>query len=101
MNNFLQKVKYILLKIDKHILVVACFGVWMLFFDQNNLFKREEYNSKIDELNEQISFYKNDIEKSIRETNELKSNVENLEKFAREKYLMKKNDEVIFLVSED
>ncbi|MBO5798539.1 MAG: septum formation initiator family protein [Paludibacteraceae bacterium] len=100
MKLFLLKAKDILLKIDKHILVLVCFGVWMLFFDQNNFFKREELNTKIDELNEQISFYKNDIEKSIRETNELKSNVENLEKFAREKYLMKKSDEVIFLVSD-
>ncbi len=83
---------------NKYIFVVVLFGVWMTFFDQNDLLSRFEYDSKIRKLNSEITYYEKEIKQSTRKKNELHSNDENLEKFAREQYLMKKADEDIFII---
>lgn len=79
-------------------LIMAIFVVFMLFFDENSIYKNIQYRFKIRELNKEISYYKGVIEESKGKLNELNSSPENLEKFAREQFLMKKANEDIYLV---
>lgn len=79
-------------------LVVVTFIFIMVFLDNNSLIKRYEYNQKIKELQKEIKHYNQIIEEGQVQLEELRSNDDNLEKFAREKYLMKKPNEDIFLI---
>lgn len=79
-------------------LVVVTFIFIMVFLDNNSLIKRYEYNQKIKELQKEIKHYNQIIEEGQIQLEELRSNDDNLEKFAREKYLMKKPNEDIFLI---
>jgi len=83
---------------NKYIFVVVLFGVWMTFFDENNLLSRFKYDNKIGKLKNEIEYYEREIEQSTRKKIELQSSNENLEKFAREQYLMKKEKEDIFII---
>lgn len=73
------------------------FLVWISFFDQNNLITQFSYSSKLNQLNKDKAFYTKEIEQTKKELKELTTHQKALEKFAREKYLMKKNDEEIFV----
>jgi len=70
----------------------------MLFFDRNNLISQFELRSKLNQLKEDKQYYIEEIKKDRKDMLELLSNPKNLEKFAREKYLMKKDNEDIFLI---
>jgi len=77
------------------------FIVWMLFFDQNNLIDRFSLAARIKDLEKQKEHYQQQILENRTKMEELRSNHENLEKFAREEYLMKKDDEELFIIIED
>jgi cell division protein DivIC len=83
---------------NKYVLTTLGFLVWMLLFDQNNLIDRKKSTSEFDLLNEEKAYYLQKIDEDKRRINELKTNTENLEKFAREQYLMKKDNEDIFVI---
>ena len=76
--------------------------VWRVhhLFDQHNLISRWRTGQHIKQLKQEISHYENEIENNKRKMQELQSSDENLEKFAREQYLMKKKDEDIFIMGE-
>ncbi len=95
-----SKIKSLLIKIisNKFVLTLLIFFFWLLFFDQHSIWERKEYESNIKALNEEKTHYKTEIKKDKRSIHELKTNRENLEKFAREKYLMKKKNEDIFII---
>lgn len=92
-----------LLKLFKYryILLFAFFGLWMLFFDSNNVFYRFSIASEVSELEESRDIYKKQIAELNRQRTELFGNQINLEKFAREKYMMKKDNEDLFVVIHD
>jgi len=83
---------------NKFIITIIIFLVWMLFFDQYNLISRVSNNRKISELEQQKESYIAEIERSNRLLQELKGDDQSLEKFAREQYLMKKDNEDIYIV---
>ena len=71
----------------------------MLFvFGESSMLKRAKYNREIRALETQIEFYRHQIEYDKLKLFDLKSNKDNLEKFARENYLMKKKNEEIFII---
>ena len=78
--------------------VMALFIVFMLFLDDSSVIKNIGYQFKIRELQREIGGYRKIIDDSIRKLGELNSDPENLEKFAREQFLMKKDNEDIYLV---
>jgi len=86
---------------NKFFLASVIFIVWVLIFDQNNLIDRYRLANRIKQLEKQKEHYIQEIEQNNRKMDELQSNSKNLEKFAREEYLMKKDDEVIFVVEEE
>lgn len=83
---------------NKYVVTVLIYVIWVSFFDENSLISDLRYKSEIKDLQNKIENYREDIAKSISKSNELRSNNENLEKFAREQYKMKKAKEDIYVV---
>jgi cell division protein FtsB len=74
--------------------------VIIVFLDENSAIRRLKYKREIMQLNEEIEKYRAEYEESTEKLNELSSNPESLEKIAREKYLMKKPNEDIYVFQE-
>lgn len=79
------------------IIILAFFTLWMLFIDSNSLLIHHELNENITDLNAEKEYYKNEIEKDNKAIKEL-STEEGVEKLAREKYYMKKDNEDIYII---
>ncbi len=91
--------KYILSKFTKiqlafiFILLICCFII-----SDSSIFARFGYDLEINDLKGQIDYYKEKIDTDKRKLNELKSDKDNIEKFARENYKMKKDNEEVFVI---
>ncbi|MEA4917374.1 FtsB family cell division protein [Proteiniphilum sp.] len=72
----------------------------LFFFSDSSVARRLKYESQIKDIESQIEFYRHQTEMDMEKLNELQSNKEDLEKFARENYLMKKENEEIFIIKE-
>jgi cell division protein FtsB len=72
----------------------------LFFFSDSSINNKTKYESQIRELESQIEFYRHQTEIDRAKLHELRSNKEDLEKFARENYLMKKENEEIFIIRE-
>ena len=86
---------------NKFFWVTAAFLVWMLFFDKNDLLSQYQYHQQLSKLKTERDFYTKETEKVSKDLSELTSNPAQLEKFAREKYLMKKDNEDVFVIVKD
>ncbi len=86
---------------NKYVLTLLIFLVWLLLFDQNNLTDRRKSSREYNQLLQEKEYYLNKIEEDKKRINELKTDNDNLEKFAREQYLMKKDNEDIFVIVDD
>jgi cell division protein FtsB len=86
---------------NKYTLSLILFFTWILFFDQNNLVDRVGQLKQLRQLESDRVYYLDKINIDTEKLKELKSNSGNLEKFAREQYLMKKPNEDIFIIVED
>jgi len=91
-----------LLKYSRNFYVLASllFLFWITFIDSNNLVNHFRLSQKLNQLEDQKEFYLEKKEKITAEREELMSNPELLEKFAREKYLMKKQTEDLYVIVE-
>ncbi len=87
--------------INKYVIAFLAFVVWVIFFDDNNLIQHQKNLKELAQLEEQVAFYKHKIEADKRKLYELQTNDENLEKFAREQFFMKKADEDIYVIVEE
>ena len=83
-----------------YVLAALIFFLWMLFLDSNNLITRYQLSSKLNGLEHEKEYYQEKIKEVEKDHDELFGDRESLEKFAREKYLMKKETEDIFIVQE-
>jgi len=83
-----------------YFLTAFFFFIWMVALDSNNLFTRYELSSKLGSLENEKEYYEEKIKEVEKDRDELFGDKESLEKFAREKYLMKKESEDIFIVQE-
>ncbi len=77
------------------------FLVWMLFFDSNDLFLQFQRTKKLNQLNAKQEFYTAKIQEVEMDRKELLSDQELLEKYAREKYLMRKPSEDLYIVVDE
>jgi len=82
---------------NKYVLILVLFLVWMLFFDTNSILIHEELNDDIEALENNMEFYKEEIKKDKIFIEKMKDSNE-IEKFAREKYFLKKENEDIFII---
>lgn len=76
------------------------FLVWMLFIDSNDLYTQFKLSKKLSDLEDEKEYYLEKIDEVKKDREELLSNKELLEKFAREKYLMKKKTEDLYVIVE-
>jgi cell division protein DivIC len=83
---------------NKYALTLVVFVVWLTFFDRYNLVDMKESTSTIRDMKTEKIYYLTRITEDSTRIKELTTNSENLEKYAREQYLMKKADEEIFIV---
>ncbi len=82
------------------IIILFVLIAMLFFFSDSSVTKRMRYESQIRDLESQIEFYRKQAETDRGKLNELQSNKEDLEKFARENYLMKKENEEVFIIKE-
>jgi cell division protein FtsB len=83
---------------NKYVISSLAFIFWVSIFDENNLIERYQLNRELKQLEKDQAYYLDKIEKDAARLEELQTNDENLEKFAREQYLMKKENEDVFVI---
>jgi cell division protein FtsB len=86
---------------NKYLITTLVFGIWLIFFDQFNLVDRYQSLHAMRQLQRDKAYFEEKIKQDTQRLKELKTNRENLEKFAREQYLMKKDNEDIFVIVDD
>ena len=96
----LRKNKIISFFSNTYIIILTIFIVWMLFFDENSYLNHREFNEEIEELEQTIKFYKEEIAKDKKIIESLQGSLQ-LERFAREKHLLKKENEDIYIIQTD
>jgi len=82
---------------NKYIWSLLFFIIWMLFLDNYSYFDHRVLNEQIDELEDNKTYYQEEIKKDEAQIKQLK-NPQQVEKYAREKYYMKKDSEDIYLI---
>jgi cell division protein DivIC len=86
---------------NRYFIISFIFLVWVLFFDRSNAITQWKLERTLEELEEKKSYYEREIGQVRREKKELFSDDGSLEKFAREKYYMKKSNEDVFVIVEE
>ena len=81
----------------KYLITVVAFAVIIGFLDENSLVLRFGYEREISRLKEEIEKYRTDYEENTKRLNEISINPDAIEQIAREKYLMKKPNEDIYV----
>ena len=93
----IKKKKWFSILTNIYILILTVFVVWMIFFDTNSLLIHMELKKEINKLEKQKEFLKEEIKKD-KEVIDRLSDPEELEKFAREQYYLKKKNEEIYII---
>lgn len=93
---FLDRIPHIFR--NKYILTILIFLIWILLLDSNNLIARYKEIRELHKLRNEKEYYTKKIEVDKSKLKELKTDDQNLEKFAREQYHMKKTDEDLYIV---
>ena len=83
---------------NKYVIAIIIFIVWVLFLDSNNLIYRFKQMRELRRMKKEKEYYEEKIRHDREIIDKLKDDTDYLEKFAREKYLMKKKDEDLFIV---
>ncbi len=84
-----------------YFLVTAFFLVWMVFFDSNSFISQYRLSAKLNELKEEKAYYLEKINEVNEEREALFSNPQQLQKFARENYRMRKKTEDLYVIVEE
>ena len=85
---------------NKYGVVTVFFLVWVLFIDTNNLFVWIRDMGVVSSQERQKEYYREAIRQTDEKLQELTSNKDSLEKFAREQYLFHQKDEEVFIITE-
>ena len=92
-----QKKPWLKIVSNKYLLILLLFGTWMLFLDNYSYMDQRVLNKQIDELQDNKKYYQDEIKKD-KENIKLLKNQYQVEKYAREKYYMKKDSEDVYIV---
>ncbi|PJR03791.1 FtsB family cell division protein [Avrilella dinanensis] len=96
----IQKYPFVKWFTNRFVLVTIFFAVWLIFFDTYSFFDHREINQEINKLEKNKEFYQSEIEKDKKSITKLNQK-EELEKFAREQYYMKRENEDVFIIEID
>ena len=92
--------KWVRIISNKYLLILILFFVWMFFFDTNSFFIHQELNDDINKLENNKKVYQEEIKNDKVFIDKMKDSNE-IEKFAREKYYLKKDDEDIYIIEHE
>ena len=92
--------KWVRIVSNKYLLILILFFVWMFFFDTNSFFIHQELNDDINKLENNKKVYQEEIKNDKVFIEKMKDSNE-IEKFAREKYYLKKDDEDIYIIEHE
>lgn len=85
---------------NKYFIATAVFAATLLFFDKNDFFTQRSRTQELRMLEKSKAHYQSEIAKEQKELNLLKNDTTTVERYAREKYLMKKDNEDVYVVPE-
>lgn len=85
-------------KINVYWLVIILFFALTFVMGDSSLYKRYTYDEKIRSLEKEIKYYQQEIEINSKKLNDLHTDKEGLERFAREEYFMKRENEDIYII---
>ena len=85
---------------NKYLILFLLFILWVIFIDDYNLINQSKIKNTVDDLKSQKEFYITEIKSDSTELHKLQNDPNEQEKFAREKFLMKKENEDIFIIRE-
>lgn len=94
--NFLSRIPTWLF--NKYLLAFVVFTAWMLFFDRNDMVTQMERRNELRDLQQSKQYYTEQISREEKFANDLKNNPAAIEKYAREKYKMKRDNEDVYLI---
>lgn len=100
MNRFKKLLEnYPILKIlgNRYIIVSVFFIIWMVFLDNTSYLEHRVLNKQIDELENNKKYYQDEISKDEENIKKL-NNPDQIEKYAREKYYMKRDSEDVYII---
>jgi len=83
---------------NKFLVTTAIFVVWMLFFDQNDFFSQKERRQELQDTKDNIEYLNAEINGMEKDYNALVSDPKRLEKYAREHYRMKRDNEDLYVI---
>lgn len=83
---------------NKYLLAGTSFVVWIVFFDHNDVFTQLQRRSELNELKQSKAYFEKQIAENRKFSKDLQSNATAIEKYAREKYLMKRDNEDLFII---
>lgn len=83
---------------NKYFLSASLFVVWMLFFDRNDVFTQLERKRDLAQIEESKTYFTEKIAEGKKFSTSIQTDAQAVEKFVREKYLMKRDNEDLFLI---
>lgn len=92
---FLKKITPFI--VNRYFLVATGFFIWMLFFDQRDFFQQKERTAELKKVQAAKKYYQDEIDKTKKQLNNLLSNPTSVEKYARERYLLRREGEEVYL----
>ena len=95
--NLISKYPFLKFLVNRYILILIVFGIWMLFFDNYSYLEHRILDKEINEIEDNINYYRSEIKKDSTSIKHLK-NDNRVEKYAREKYFMKRENEDIYII---
>lgn len=83
---------------NRYVYTTVIFVVVILFIDQFNLFEQIRLHRSLKDQKQQIEYYSKEIKESKEYLNALQNDTSTMEKVAREQYMMKRDNEVVYLI---
>lgn len=83
---------------NKYLLTLLGLAVWLTFFDRNDIFTQYNLRQEVVKLEQERDYYLSEIASNKKSIRELQTNDKSLERFARETYLMKRDNEDVFVI---
>ena len=82
---------------NKYLLAGVFFIVWMLFFDQRDYFQQKASGEELKKLETSTKYFNDEINNTKSQLNNLQNSGTSIEKFARERYLLKREGEEVYI----
>ncbi len=86
---------------NKYLLAFLAVFVWLLFFDNHSIIQQWRLHRQLNELRKERRFYLEEIKRDSLEIERLRNDPDAMERYARENYMMKRENEDVYIIVED